>query len=134
MRSGRTKISVEELQSLDQPERRRRTRFPIELRARYVVEGSQEIERPSRTVNISSGGLLLTSADKLALGASIRVVVEWPVLIGESCPLALHIRGKVVRSGPNVAAVRFSSYELRTQAKSTRRLGGLLEWLAKAAS
>ena len=96
--------------------------------------GSHEIERLSRTLNISSGGLLITSADKLAVGTSIRVVVEWPVLIDERCPLALHIRGNVVRSDRYLVAVRFSCHELRTQAKSLRRRVGLLEWLGKTAS
>jgi hypothetical protein len=72
--------------------------------------------------------------DKLALGVPIRVVVEWPVLMDELCPLALHIRGKVVRSDHDLFAVHFSSHELRTQAKSPKRLAGLVEWLAKTAS
>jgi hypothetical protein len=124
------KLSVQDLQALDLSERRHRTRFPIELGVHYTVEG-HEAERAGRTVNISSCGLLITSADKLDLGASIRVVVEWPVLMDGMCPLALHIRGNVIRSEQKLVAVRFSSHELRTTGKSLRRVS-IVEWLAKA--
>ena len=136
MRSSdrRIKFAVQQLHSPGQPERRHRTRFPIELGARYTVEGCREIERAGRTVNISSGGLLITSADKLALGASIKVVVEWPVLMDETCPLALHIHGNVIRSDQDLVAVQFSCHELRTQAKSRSPRVGTFEWLAKTAN
>jgi len=72
--------------------------------------------------------------DKLALGASIRVVVEWPVLMDETCPLALHIRGNVIRSDQDLVAVQFSCHELCTQAKSRSPRVGTFEWLAKTAN
>jgi PilZ domain len=99
------------------PELRRRTRFPIELGARYAVHGRQEAEGTGRTVNISSQGVLITSAHQVSPGTSIRVVIEWPILIGNVCPLALHIYGRVVRSDRGLIAVRFSTQELRTQPK-----------------
>ena len=93
-------------------ERRRRIRFPIELGARYAVHGRQEIEGTGRTVNISSHGVLITSAHEVSPGTSIRVVIEWPILNARS--LALHISGMVIRSDSDLVAVRFSTHELRT--------------------
>jgi hypothetical protein len=72
------------------PERRRRIRFPIELGARYAVHGRQEIEGTGRTVNISSQSVLITSAHEVSPDTSIRVVIEWPILMDNNCPLALH--------------------------------------------
>ena len=109
------------LSSFEGPERRTRTRFPIELGARYAVSGRQEIEGMGRTVNISSHGVLMASAHEVFPETSIRVVIEWPILLGNICPLALHIHGKVVRSERGLIAVRFSTRELRTQPKPPDR-------------
>jgi hypothetical protein len=70
------------LSSFDGQERRRRIRFPIGLGARYTVVGRQAIEGTGRTVNISSYGVLITSAQEVPPGTSISVVMEWPILIG----------------------------------------------------
>jgi hypothetical protein len=103
--------------TLDGPERRRRIRFPIALSARCSVIGQQETEDACWTVNISSHGALITSTPKVRPGTRIGVVIDWPILIGNLCPLALHILGKVVRSEDGMVAVQFSTYELRTQPK-----------------
>src|SRR5579872_6235458 len=99
------------------PERRSRTRFPIELGARYKIDGPNNISGTAQTVNISSNGALITSAHQVPPAASIRVVIEWPVLLDDDCRLALHISGTVVRSDQGLVAVQFSHHELRTQPK-----------------
>ena len=103
------------LRPLDVTERRRRIRFPLALVARYSVPTRLEIE--GRTVNISSAGVLITSTHDLSAGTSISVKIEWPVSLGNTRPLALHIRGTVVRCDPGLVAVRFSKYEFRTKPK-----------------
>jgi PilZ domain len=107
----------------DEPERRRKTRFPIGLVARYTVQRPHPIEGAGLTVNISSNGVLMTSANQVSPGTSIRIVIEWPILIGNVCPLALHIRGTVVRSARSLVAVRFSTYEFRTRPKLPKSTG-----------
>jgi PilZ domain len=96
-------------------ERRGRIRFRIALGVRYAAAGRQEIEGTGKTVNISSCGVLITSAHELSPGTSIGVVIEWPVLIDNNCPLALHAKGRVVRSSYGVVAVQFSTHEFRTR-------------------
>src|ERR1700674_5356270 len=61
-RARHTRLAMQDLKPLDVTERRRRTRFPIALVARYAVPGRREIEGTGRTVNISSHGVLITSA------------------------------------------------------------------------
>jgi hypothetical protein len=107
-------------------ERRLRTRFPMELIVRYAASGRQEIAGAGRTVNISSRGVLISSAHELSPYTSIRVAIEWPVLIDDVCPLALHIRGTVVRSEGGLVAIRFAGHEMRTQPKPADRLQRLL--------
>jgi hypothetical protein len=108
---------VESISAFDGPERRSRIRFPIALSARYQVLWGQEIEGTGRTVNISSYGVLITSAHDAPPGTSISVVINWPILKGNACPLALHTQGTVVRSDHGLVAVRFSTHESRPQPK-----------------
>jgi len=108
----------------DGTERRRRIRFPIALSARCLVIGQQETEDACWTLNISSHGALITSTPAVRPGTRIGVVMDWPILIGNLCPLALHILGKVVRSEDGMIAVQFSTYELRTQPKLPHQVLG----------
>jgi hypothetical protein len=118
---------------LDERERRGKTRFPIELVARYAVQGPQEIEGTGRTVNISSNGLLMTSAHEVSPSTSISVVVQWPIAIG-NVPLALHIRGSVVRCDHGFVAVRIGTHELRPGPKppESAASGGSENWRAQS--
>ena len=102
-------------------DRRRKTRFPIELGARYTVHARQELEGKALTVNISSRGVLMRAAHVLPPHVSISVIIEWPVLIDHAGPLALHLYGTVMRSGSGLIAIQFSTYELRTRIKPPER-------------
>jgi len=117
---------MQECLEFDGLERRQRTRFPIELRVRYATGGRREIAGAGKTVNISSRGVLISSAHELSPDTSIRVAIEWPVLIDDVCPLALHIHGTVVRSESGLVAVRFAGHEMRTQPKPPDRLRRVL--------
>src|SRR5258705_5604596 len=112
MKGGKLRLS-----GFDQPERRNRIRFPIGLDARYKVDARNDLSGTGQTVNISSNGVLITSAHEMSLDTSIRVVIEWPVLLGDVCSVAMHIHGRVVRSGDGLVAVHFNRSELRTQPK-----------------
>jgi PilZ domain len=118
--------------TFDGPERRSRIRFPIELAARYAVVGRQDIEGTGRTLNISSHGALITSAHEVSPGTSIRVVIEWPILLGSVRPLALHTHGTVVRSDHGLVAVRFSTHEFRTQPKPPDQVQDLPKWRVRS--
>ena len=74
--------AMQSLSTCDGPERRSRIRFPITLAARYAITGQQEIASAGKTVNVSSHGALIRSAQEVLPGTSIRVVIEWPILIG----------------------------------------------------
>jgi hypothetical protein len=101
--------------TFERSERRSRIRFPIALGVSYSISGRQEVEGRGQTVNISSGGVMIATTHKLSPGASVKVVIDWPILIGNTCPLALHARGRVVRSIDGLVAVQFSTHEFRTR-------------------
>ena len=121
--------------TFDFQERRRRIRFPIALGARYAADGREDIKGTGWVVNISSLGALIMTDHDVPPGTSISVVVEWPILLDDFCPLALHSDGKVVRSEPvlghSLIAVRFATRELRTQPKPPDRARILPKWLVR---
>ena len=115
------------MNNLDGQERRRRIRFPVNLAAYYTADRRNDVCGKGQTVNISSRGVLITSAHRLSPNTSIKVVIEWPVLLDDVCPVALHIHGRVVRSEGGLIAVRYVQHELRTQPKPPERVQSLTQ-------
>lgn len=103
-----------------QPDRRHSGRFPIErdLRYRVLSKRSGEETGEGRTVNISSSGVLFTSAHALFPGQRMEVAISWPAQLDNRCPLKLVARGRVVRCDENHAAMEIQQYEFRIQPSS----------------
>src|SRR6476620_3077798 len=98
-------------------ERRSKRRFQIEQEVRYKMLYGQRIAETGvgKTVNISSGGLWITTENTLTAGMPVELSLSWPVLLHDSCPMKLMIYGCVLRSNPQGAAVAIERYEFRTQ-------------------
>jgi hypothetical protein len=98
-------------------DRRASTRFPLHLAVRYRVIRSPQTPQwtVSETVNISSTGLLFTTEENVLPGQGMEVFVSWPVALNDKVPLKLALKGPVVRSEGNHAAMRFDKYEFRTR-------------------
>jgi hypothetical protein len=105
------------------PDRRGAMRFPIREDVRYrIVRSKTEIVNGSgTTLNISSGGILFTTAEKLPVGSTVDLSVNWPVWLDDTCPLQLVVTGHVVRAESQQSAVRIDQYEFKT-----RGLNGLV--------
>jgi len=83
----------------NQPERRASPRFGIECDIRYRIIGRGAFEFGSgKTVNMSSGGILLTTDRVLSPGSQVEVEVDWPVKLDDWVSLKLIIMGQIVRS------------------------------------
>src|ERR1700746_3375557 len=104
-------LAMQSLSTFDGLERRSPIPFPFALVARYAIAGQQEIASAGKTVNISSHAALIRSAHELRPGTLIGIVIEWPILLGDVWPVALHIHGRVVRSDRGLVAVQFSTHE-----------------------
>ena len=110
-------IFDEQLLQNGERERRAKRRFQIEQEVRYKLLYGQRIAETGRgtTVNISSGGLWMTTETMLTAGIPVEVSMNWPVLLNDSCPMKLMIYGCVLRSNEHGAAVAIERYEFRTQ-------------------
>lgn len=100
-------------------ERRGSNRFPLDVEVRYKLIQKHEVTSGSgKTVNIGSGGLLITTEEPLPVGTKVEVAVNWPVLLDGNCPLKFVASGPVLRSEDRAAVVRIDRYDFRTRARS----------------
>jgi hypothetical protein len=64
---------------------------------------------------MGSGGILFTTEERLPVGRTVELSVNWPARLDGVCPLKFVAVGRVVRSEENRAAVRIERYEFRTR-------------------
>lgn len=101
-------------------DRRSSGRFPISQEVIYtLLDGKARSERcAGRTVDMSSGGILFTTAEALHPGKRLELAVNWPARLDGTCRLKLVAMGRVVRSEQDRAAIAIEHYEFRTQGNS----------------
>jgi hypothetical protein len=97
-------------------ERRGTGRFPLQEEVKYkLLHGKTETVGVGKTLNIGSGGVLFTTEQRLAVGRTIELAVNWPARLHGTCPLRFVATGRVIRSEDDCAAVRIERYEFRTR-------------------
>src|SRR3954466_1070670 len=102
-------------------DRRSKKRFNIQQAVRYKLSYRQRIAETGvgKTVNVSSGGVWITTESTLTPGLPVELSMNWPVLLHDACPMKLMIYGSVVRSSGKAAAISIERYEFRTQGSRT---------------
>lgn len=97
-------------------ERRHSDRFPIEREVRYRVMSKRAGDEAGegRTLNISSSGVLFTSAHILLPGRRMELSISWPAQLDHKTGLKLVARGRIVRFEHGRAALEIQQYEFRT--------------------
>jgi hypothetical protein len=104
-------------------ERRLKARYPIELAVCYqTVDPAQGVGGTGRSLNMSSGGLLVSCQARLALGTVLKVTLEWPSLLDGTTPLQLVTVGRVARSDEASFAMTFEQYQFRTMRRRNNAL------------
>ena len=96
-------------------DRRQHQRFPITARCLYILAGNRG---QAKTSDISSGGVFLKIDNILPVGKQIQVLIDWPALLDERCPLRLVIAGRVLRSDSSGTAVGIIRYDFRIRPKN----------------
>ena len=102
-------------------ERRGNSRFPVKEDVRYRVLQSKavQVSGSGKTLDMSSGGILFTTSERLQPGRLVEIAVSWPARLHGTCPLQLVATGRVVRSDDDTAAVRIERYEFKTRSSGT---------------
>jgi hypothetical protein len=105
-------------------ERRSKARYPVKLTVRYRTIGrSNSVNGVGQTLNMSSGGLLVSAEHEMSTGLRLEVNVEWPLLLNGTVPLQLVAHGKVVRGEGSEFAVCFAQYQFRTMGRVVKSSG-----------
>jgi PilZ domain len=111
-----------------QSEQRVKGRFPIALDVQYKLLRGDRVDQVGcgKTLNISSGGVLLETDQPLPANGFIEIAIKWPFLLREVCGLKLVMRGRIVRRDPRtkITAVRAESHEFRTTGVRSARSAG----------
>jgi hypothetical protein len=104
------------------PERRRKNRFPLRVEVRYKLL-NRDVATPGvgKTLNIGSGGVLLTTEQRLPIGRTIELSLNWPAML-DGTPLKFVATGPIVRAEEDRAAVRIERYEFRTRSTWNHRI------------
>ena len=99
-------------------ERRASKRFAIEQEVLYKVIDHRVTAPESgvgKTLDISSGGVLFETPQRLRPGKRIEVSVNWPAQLEGGCPLKFVAVGRVVRADEKTAAMQMEQHEFRTR-------------------
>ena len=97
-------------------DRRLHQRYFVGLDVEYKFSGGTGLSRRGygRTKNVSSGGILVETQNRLKIGRPIELSIQWPCLLSDSVRLKLVVRGNIVRNDANFIAVRITWHEFRT--------------------
>ncbi len=108
-------------------ERRSDRRYDIELNVRWKLIRRRRVldSGIGKTVDLSSGGLLIETDRELPSGMNIELSISWPVLLHDAAPLQLVVAGRVVRVTGQRIGVRMMQHEFRTLSVPTERRGEL---------
>ena len=95
--------------------RRIQRRYPVALEMEYklMAGGAVVGTGAGRTENISSGGVLFMTEDKLAEGPAVELSIRWPAASGDAPLVELHMSGRIVRSDANGTAVETRRYHFQ---------------------
>jgi hypothetical protein len=96
-------------------ERRADRRYPVTAAVKYkvVLPNQQVLTGVGETVNLSSGGVLLQTTERLPGGLPIELSIPWPARSGNRVALVLHMIGRTVRMQGICTAVKIQQHEFR---------------------
>ena len=86
------------------------------------VQGAVQMSGSGKTLDMTSGGILFTTSERLQPGQLVEVTVNWPATLN-TCARQLVATGRVVRSDNDTAAVRIDRCEVRTRGSNAVATG-----------
>jgi hypothetical protein len=114
--------SLVELSEVSRGDRRLSTRYPIALELQCKLLKNRGAERTvfGRTLNMSSGGILIEADRLLPASGVIELSINWPLQLEGACSLKLVIRGRIIRSDANATAIKAEYHQFRTAGVRSR--------------
>lgn len=95
-------------------ERRSRVRFPFELRVQFrSLEPGYRLWGTGQLINMSSGGLLVSSEHQMIIGTPVELNIDWPTRLDGRLPLQLIAAGTVTRCDPFRFAIVLERHHFR---------------------
>jgi hypothetical protein len=106
----------------DRTERRNKIRFGFKRPLRYkLMENDNVIEMgQGETVDISSGGIAFQTSAALKAGEYIELSIDWPALLGDTCPMRLVTFGRLIRRTDSMVACTVEKWEFRTGSRRVK--------------
>ena len=95
-------------------ERRAHWRYRMAIPVEYVVGDQRGL---TTTSDLSSHAVFINLDRRLAVGEPVRLLLDWPAMLNENAALRLEIKGGVLRSDDNGAAISVCSYEFRVRSR-----------------
>ena len=97
-------------------DRRLDRRYPVKVALEYriVIRKRKVVTGIGGTVDISSGGVLIQTANSLPRGVTVELVIAWPARLNHTVALKLHVTGQTVRTEGSCTAVVIRRHMFRT--------------------
>jgi hypothetical protein len=97
----------------EERDRRIARRYPLSLSLEYYLVRRHKVLESGRgrTLNISTGGILIETPRGLPLAASIELHISWPASLAGEPGLELGLTGRTVRAEGNQTAISVGRYE-----------------------
>jgi hypothetical protein len=96
-------------------DRRIQRRYPValDLECKVMAGGAVIGTGTGKTENISSGGVLFLTEDKLTEGPAVELSIRWPAGSPDAPFVELRMAGRIVRSDANGTAVETRRYHFQ---------------------
>jgi len=107
-------------------DRRSDRRYALHLDLRWKLIRRRRILETGvgRTLDLSSGGILIETDRSLPVGLNLELSVAWPVMLHNVAPMQLVISGRIVRCSGQRVAIRMVQHEFRTAGTSADQRKG----------
>ena len=100
-------------------DRRSRRRYALKLPLNYKLFNETRITVGSgATRNLSSNGVAFEVLESMQPGKFVELEIQWPVALEGDVPLKLVVQGPVVWNEGDLAAIRITRLQFRTQPKA----------------
>ena len=103
-------------------DRRLERRYPVKVALEYwiIIRNRKVLTGIGGTVDISSSGVFIQTANALPSGVKVELSLAWPARLNSTVALKLHVIGQTVRTQGSCTAVVIRQHAFRTSGMPIR--------------